>query len=58
LIGNTEDDNSKYCFAKPGETYVVYLPDGGTTDLDLAGARGRFQVSWYNPRTGGGLAEG
>ena len=58
LIGNLEDDNSKYCFAKPGETYVVYLPDGGTTDLDLGEARGRFQVSWYNPRTGGILQEG
>jgi len=41
-----------YCFAKPGEVYVVYLKNGGETELDLRGAEGRFKVSWYNPRTG------
>jgi hypothetical protein len=35
LIGNATHDNSKYCLAKPGEIYLVYLPSGGTTDLDL-----------------------
>jgi hypothetical protein len=58
LIGNAKEDNSRYCLAKPGEVYLVYLPDGGTADLDLSGARGAFSVRWFNPRTGGGLVNG
>ncbi|MFG0297264.1 MAG: DUF5060 domain-containing protein [Maioricimonas sp. JB045] len=58
LVGNTEHDNSKYCFAKAGELYLVYLPNGGTSTLDLTDADGTFSVSWFNPRTGGELEEG
>lgn len=58
LISNAKDDNSKFCFAKPGQFYLVYLPSGGTTDLDLSGANGTFTVKWFNPRTGGALADG
>ena len=53
LVGNSTNDNSKYCFAKPGELYLVYLPHGGTTRLDLAGVTGTFRVQWFNPREGG-----
>ena len=45
LIGNTKNDNSKYCLAKPGEVYVVFLPEGDTTRIDLSGADGSYQVS-------------
>jgi hypothetical protein len=58
LVDNAKNDNSKYCLAKAGELYLVYLPKGGTTDLDLSGATGAFTVSWFNPRTGGVLAAG
>jgi hypothetical protein len=58
LIGNTEDNNFKFCFAKPGEVYLVYLPNGGTADLDLSGAKGAFTVKWFNPRAGGKLVNG
>lgn len=58
LIGNTKDDNSKFCLAKLGELYLVYLPDGGTTDLDLTGAEDTFTVKWFNPRAGGELMNG
>ena len=58
LVGNTKDNNDKYCFAKPGELYLVYLPNGGTTDLDLTGAKGTFSVKWFSPREGGALADG
>lgn len=47
-----------YVLAKPGDTYAVYLPAGGTTTLDLSGAAGAFEVKWYNPRTGGALQNG
>ena len=55
LVGNPEHDNSRYCFAKPGEMYLVYLPHGGGVPLDLTGTHGKFSVRWYNPRTGGTL---
>jgi Domain of unknown function (DUF5060)/Putative collagen-binding domain of a collagenase len=58
LVGNKKDDNSKYCFAKTGELYLVYLPAGGTTALDLSSATGNFNVKWFNPRAGGELVTG
>jgi hypothetical protein len=58
LVGNAAHDNSRFAFAKAGEIYLVYLPNGGTADLDLAGVAGRFSVRWFNPRTGGALRTG
>ena len=58
LIGNGKHDNSRYCFAKAGELYLVYLPSGGTTSLDLAKATGQFTVAWFDPRNGGPLKAG
>ena len=58
LVGNTKDDNAKFCFAKAGELYLVYLPNGGTTDLDLIGVSGKFNIKWFNPRIGGKLIDG
>jgi hypothetical protein len=53
LIGNAKNDNSMFCFAKADDIYLVYLPTGGTTGLDLSGAKGNFTVKWFNPRVGG-----
>ena len=58
LIGNTSNNNRKYCFAKTDELYLIYLPNGGSTSLDLLGTTGRFLVRWFNPRTGGDLEQG
>lgn len=58
LAGNTTDDNSVYCFAKPGEIYLVYLPKGGTAQLDLSGVTGSMKVRWFDPRNGGSLKNG
>ena len=58
LVGNADHDNSKYCFAKQGEVYLVYLPDGGEHSLDLRQVTGTFTVSWFNPRSGGQLISG
>ena len=58
LIGNTSNDNSKYCFAKADELYLIYLPNGGSTGLDLSETTGRFLVRWFNPRSGGDLERG
>ncbi len=58
LIGVDPKKNSGYCLAKPGEIYLVYLPNGGTTEIDLTNAHRGFNVHWFNPRTGGDLANG
>jgi hypothetical protein len=47
-----------YCFARLGETYAVYLKNGGTTSLDLDSSTLSYDVQWYNPRTGGPLVAG
>jgi hypothetical protein len=47
-----------YCFARPGQIYAVYLPNGGTTKLDLGDSPTTFTVKWYDPRTGGELQTG
>lgn len=44
-------------FAKPGDTYAIYLPSGGTTNLTLSN-NSLYDVFWYNPRTGGDLQTG
>ena len=58
LIGNPENTNEKYCLAKPGETYIIYLPQGGSTDLNLEDIDDSFSIQWFNPRTGGELING
>ncbi|MGE9271032.1 MAG: DUF5060 domain-containing protein, partial [Verrucomicrobiales bacterium] len=50
-VGNTENDNSRYCFAKEGEWYLIYLPEGGGCEVDLPREQD-FQLEWFNPRTG------
>ncbi|MBN2131110.1 MAG: DUF5060 domain-containing protein [Sedimentisphaerales bacterium] len=54
-LTSAEDD---YCFANPGSVYAVYLPYGGTTDLDVGAETGTFRVRWFNPREGGPLQTG
>ncbi|GIW96333.1 MAG: hypothetical protein KatS3mg110_4374 [Pirellulaceae bacterium] len=59
LVGNPKNTNEKYCLAAPGELYLIYLPRGGTTKLDLTGAgKRRWSVRWFNPRAGGPLLLG
>ena len=58
LAGNETHDNSRYCFAKVNDVYLVYLPSGGTTNLDLSKASGEFTVDWFDPRNGGSLKKG
>ncbi len=59
LVGNADSrPNDKYCLAKKGETYVVYLANGGSAQLDLSEAKGDFKVRWFDPRAGGALQSG
>lgn len=47
-----------WCLAKPGSDYVVFLPEGGVSSLDLSSVSGTFLVKWFNPRNGGDFQEG
>ena len=44
--------STRFCLADPGREYLVYLPDGGETVVDLSGASGTFRVEWVNPVEG------
>ncbi len=58
LIENPTNTNSKYSLAKPGGLYLIYLPNGGSTNLNLEGYTINYTISWYNPRSGGLLQDG
>ncbi|MBC8004709.1 MAG: DUF5060 domain-containing protein, partial [Verrucomicrobia bacterium] len=45
-----------YCFTKPGEAYVLYLPKGGAPQILLP--EGKYSIQWFNPRQGGPLVDG
>jgi hypothetical protein len=49
-VGNNKHDNSRYCLAKPGEIYLVYLPQGGSCPVGELG--GKHTLEWFNPRSG------
>lgn len=54
-LTSAEDD---YCLAEPGTVYAIYLPSGGSTDLDLGNSTDKFRIRWLNPRKGGPLQMG
>lgn len=58
LIANAQNTNDGYCFAKPGNCYVIYLPQVEKPELDLSGSQKSFEVRWFNPRAGGQLQQG
>ena len=58
LIGNPKNTPSKFCLAKIDDIYLVYLPKGGSTQIDLQKASGKFSIQWFNPRKGGKLRSG
>jgi hypothetical protein len=58
LINNMDDNKDKFCLAKEGELYLVYLAYIPTAKLDLSQVQGSFTVKWYNPREGGKLLTG
>ncbi|KPK86291.1 MAG: hypothetical protein AMS27_05380 [Bacteroides sp. SM23_62_1] len=53
----TKSDND-YCLAIEGEIYAIYLPEGGTTLIDLRGQEGEYVINWFNPRKGGEMFVG
>lgn len=58
LVNNPDHSPGNYCFSRTNKVYLVYLPNGGTTKLDLSKATGEYTVQWFNPRDGGPLQTG
>jgi hypothetical protein len=47
-----------YCYAMPGELYLVYLPaNSNDVSIKLEGDKS-YSVKWFNPREGGALQNG
>jgi hypothetical protein len=47
--------SSGYCLANPSVSdaeYLVYLPDGGTVNVDLSSTPGTLNYDWFTPATG------
>ncbi|GAA4281728.1 hypothetical protein GCM10022260_21490 [Gaetbulibacter aestuarii] len=44
-------------FSDGTENYVIFLPGGGTADIDLTGSSD-FTIKWFDPRNGGALQDG
>lgn len=47
-----------FCFAKEGDTYIILLKKGGTSQLNLKNYNRNYTVKWYDPRNGGKLQNG
>ena len=45
-----------YVLTSAGKVYASYLPNGGTTNVNLPS--GDYIVKWYDPRNGGALQDG
>ncbi len=60
VVGNDglTSATNDYVLAKPGAAYAIYLPSGGTTNLNLAGVTGTYNVKWFDSRNGGSLQNG
>lgn len=47
--------SSRYCLANAvasGAEYLVYLPSGGSVEVDLSATPGALEVEWFSPATG------
>src|ERR1700686_5061535 len=51
-VPHNELASSSYCLAVVGSEYLVFLPDGGSVNVNLAGVSGSRAVEWFNPSTG------
>lgn len=51
-------NKNDYCLVMEGKIYAIYIPEGGTTELDLSGYEGDYEIKWFNPVKGGELEPG
>jgi hypothetical protein len=50
--------STNYCLANASRRgrYLVYLPDGGSTTVDLTASPGKLRAEWISPATGATVA--
>jgi hypothetical protein len=46
------------CLEKPGELYLIYIPAGNKNPMINLPENKKYDVKWFNPRTGGELIDG
>ena len=46
------ESNEAYLAARPGKSYALYFPNGGSVGLDLTGAPGVFEITWISVAMG------
>lgn len=44
--------SSEYCLANEGKDYLVYIPEGKSTEINLGSVKGVFNVEWFDPLSG------
>ena len=44
-------EGNAFCLARPGEVYALYLPTGGSIEVNLAPDT-TYEVAWWNPSNG------
>jgi len=52
MVPHDELASTKNCLAEPGREYLLYLPEGGETVVDLSMGTGSFRVEWMDPGAG------
>jgi hypothetical protein len=52
LVTKASGEAKPFCFAKSGEIYLVYLPNGGSAELKMTDA-GEYSAELFDPREGG-----
>jgi len=50
VVQNDPDHN--WCLGEAGKSYLIYALAGGPVTVDLSGATGTFEATWFDPRTG------
>jgi hypothetical protein len=54
---NLLSNKQTYAFAKVDEVYVIYLPAGMSTQIDLGQSAREYSVKWFDPKRGGELQQ-
>jgi len=52
MVPSTTIATSGYCLAAEGKEYLVYIPEGKETNVDLTSSKGSFEVTWIDPLSG------
>lgn len=52
MVPSTTVTSSGYSLVNKGKEYLIYIPEGRETEVDLSAENGMFQVIWIDPLTG------